>query len=361
MLAAIGRVHRGVRAVRGGAVAAGARRVPRAAGPRRRNARPRRHDDDHQGVPAGRADQGQPDTDRADAARPGARSGDRRRPGGRPVLALDLLHQPAGRRRRASRWACCSCPRAPSTRRAGSTCPASCWPAPGSRCSCTRCRPARRRGWGSPAVLATGLAGLVLLAVFLLVERRAAEPLLRLRLYRNRLFRITSLQATAASGGFIGTLFLVPLLLQNGLGFSAVHSGLSTFTEALGGMTGVQVTTPAVQAVRAAPPDDRRHVRHDRLDRPDGAGRPVRRGLADPGAHVLHRLLVRLRDVAVADREHGHHFRGGDRARLNAAQHGQAGGRRRPASRCSAPCSPRPERARPTWPATGSRSSPRPA
>jgi predicted MFS family arabinose efflux permease len=92
-------------------------------------------------------------------------------------------------------------------------------------------------------VVVTGLAGATLLAVFILVERRAAEPLLRLRLYRDGLFRFTSLQATAASGGFLGTLFLVPLLLQNGLGFSAVHSGLSTFTEALGGMLGVQVTT----------------------------------------------------------------------------------------------------------------------
>jgi predicted MFS family arabinose efflux permease len=35
----------------------------------------------------------------------------------------------------------------------------------------------------------------------------------------------------------------VPLLLQNGLGFSAIHSGLSTFTEALGGMTGTQVSS----------------------------------------------------------------------------------------------------------------------
>jgi EmrB/QacA subfamily drug resistance transporter len=97
-------------------------------------------------------------------------------------------------------------------------------------------------GWGSPAVLATGLCGLVLLAVFIAVERRPA-PLLRLRLYRGRLFRTTSLTLTAAGGGFMGTLFLAPLLLQNGLGFSAVHSGLSTFTEALGGMIGVQVTT----------------------------------------------------------------------------------------------------------------------
>jgi len=98
-------------------------------------------------------------------------------------------------------------------------------------------------GWGSAAVLGAGLTGLVLLAVFIAVEQRAAEPLLRLRLYRDGLFRITSLQLTAAAGGFMGTLFLVPLLLQNGLGFSAIHSGLSTFTEALGGMTGVQLTT----------------------------------------------------------------------------------------------------------------------
>lgn len=87
------------------------------------------------------------------------------------------------------------------------------------------------------------LPGLVLLAAFIAVERRVAEPMLRLRLYRDRLFRVTSLQLTFAAGGFVGTLFLVPLLLQNGLGFSAIHSGLSTFTEALGGMTGVQLTT----------------------------------------------------------------------------------------------------------------------
>src|ERR1700722_5871542 len=98
-------------------------------------------------------------------------------------------------------------------------------------------------GWGSAEVLGTGLPGLALLAVFTAGGRRAAEPLLRLRLYRDRLFRVTSLQMTAAGGGFMGTLFLVPLLLQSGLGFSAVHSGLSTFTEAIGGMLGVQVTS----------------------------------------------------------------------------------------------------------------------
>jgi EmrB/QacA subfamily drug resistance transporter len=98
-------------------------------------------------------------------------------------------------------------------------------------------------GWGAGSVLATGVAGLVLLALFVLVELRAAAPMLRLRIYANRLFRATNLQLTFAGAGFVGTLFLVPLLLQNGLGFSALHSGLSTFPEAIGGMIGVQVTS----------------------------------------------------------------------------------------------------------------------
>jgi EmrB/QacA subfamily drug resistance transporter len=98
-------------------------------------------------------------------------------------------------------------------------------------------------GWASVPVLATGLLGIVSLVAFAVVEQRVPEPMLRLRVYRDRIFRITSMQLTVAGGGFMGTLFLVPLLLQNGLGFSAIHSGLSTFTEALGGMAGVQVTT----------------------------------------------------------------------------------------------------------------------
>jgi EmrB/QacA subfamily drug resistance transporter len=98
-------------------------------------------------------------------------------------------------------------------------------------------------GWASAQVLATGILGVLLLGCFVIVELRVAEPMLRLRIYADRLFRTTNLQLAFAGAGFNGTLFLVPLLLQNGLGFTAVHSGLSTFPEALGGMTGVQVTT----------------------------------------------------------------------------------------------------------------------
>jgi EmrB/QacA subfamily drug resistance transporter len=97
-------------------------------------------------------------------------------------------------------------------------------------------------GWASPPVVTAGILGMLLLILFVVVELRVAEPMLRLRIYADRLFRTTNLQLAFAGAGFNGTLFLVPLLLQNGLGFTAVHSGLSTFPEAIGGMTGVQVT-----------------------------------------------------------------------------------------------------------------------
>jgi EmrB/QacA subfamily drug resistance transporter len=98
-------------------------------------------------------------------------------------------------------------------------------------------------GWGAPVVLGTLVPGAVLLAAFGVVETRTAEPMLRLRIFSDRLFRATNLQLTFAAAGFIGILFVVPLMLQNGLGFSAVHSGLSTCTEALGGMAGVQISS----------------------------------------------------------------------------------------------------------------------
>ncbi len=98
-------------------------------------------------------------------------------------------------------------------------------------------------GWASATVLGTGIPGLAALAAFIITELRTAQPMLELRVLGNRLFRTTTMQLTVGGAGFFATLFLVPLLLQDGLGFSALHSGLCTFTEALGGMTGIQITT----------------------------------------------------------------------------------------------------------------------
>jgi MFS family permease len=67
--------------------------------------------------------------------------------------------------------------------------------------------------------------------------------MLHLRMFGNRLFRTANLQSGAGTAGCLGMLFLVPLFLQNGLGMNALHSGLNTFPEAIGGMVGTQVSS----------------------------------------------------------------------------------------------------------------------
>jgi EmrB/QacA subfamily drug resistance transporter len=97
------------------------------------------------------------------------------------------------------------------------------------------------RGWTSPSVLSSALVGLLLLGVFVFVELRKGEPMLDLRLLGDRLFRTTNLVSTFSSAAFLGLLFVAPLFLQEGLGVSALTSGLTTFPEALGVVLSTQI------------------------------------------------------------------------------------------------------------------------
>ncbi len=97
------------------------------------------------------------------------------------------------------------------------------------------------RGWDSPAIVSCAVAGLLLLAAFVTLELRTANPMVQLRLLGNRLFRTTTLVSTAAFAGFGGILFLVPLFLQEARGASPLTSGLTTFPEALGVVASTQL------------------------------------------------------------------------------------------------------------------------
>lgn len=98
-----------------------------------------------------------------------------------------------------------------------------------------------REGWASVSILATGLGGVALLAVFVVHELRTADPLLDLRLFSNRLFRSCNLTLTFTFAAFLAVLFAVPLYLQQARGYSAWQSGLTTFPEALGVLTASQL------------------------------------------------------------------------------------------------------------------------
>ncbi|MDH6578678.1 MDR family MFS transporter [Kitasatospora sp. MAP5-34] len=97
------------------------------------------------------------------------------------------------------------------------------------------------QGWGSTRILASGGAGLAALVALVLVELRRPEPMLDLRLFRDRIFRTANLLSLFSGAAFLGMLYLFPLLMQDGLGMDALHSGLMVFPEAVGVMIASQV------------------------------------------------------------------------------------------------------------------------
>lgn len=97
------------------------------------------------------------------------------------------------------------------------------------------------KGFSDPTVVAFGTAGVALLAAFTVVELRAAEPMIDVRLFQNRLFRATNIVQLVGQGGLMGALFLLPILLQAEMGFTPLESGLATFPQAIGVVCMVQV------------------------------------------------------------------------------------------------------------------------
>ena len=86
---------------------------------------------------------------------------------------------------------------------------------------------AATKGWGAPETMALLVAGVVLLAAFVLVERRVQHPLLPLRIVLNR-FRGGAYLAIGLSAiGVFGIFLFLTYYLQLTLAYSPVKSGLA--------------------------------------------------------------------------------------------------------------------------------------
>ncbi|MGD9703236.1 MAG: MFS transporter [Acidimicrobiia bacterium] len=81
-------------------------------------------------------------------------------------------------------------------------------------------------GWTSPRVLGCLAASFVVVAFFVRAERRATEPLLPMSWLRRRNIVAPIASQTLSNFAYMGSFFLTPALLQNGLGYSESTSGL---------------------------------------------------------------------------------------------------------------------------------------
>jgi EmrB/QacA subfamily drug resistance transporter len=89
--------------------------------------------------------------------------------------------------------------------------------------------------WRSPPLLGLVVAAIVLLAGFVAVERRAAEPILPLVLFRNRVFVVASVVGLIVGLAMFGSVTYLPLYLQVVKGTAPARSGMQ-LAPMMGGM-----------------------------------------------------------------------------------------------------------------------------
>jgi EmrB/QacA subfamily drug resistance transporter len=80
--------------------------------------------------------------------------------------------------------------------------------------------------WGSPQIVGMGVVAVVALAALIRVESRAAEPILPLSLFRNRVFVVCSAVGLIVGFALFGALTYLPLFQQVVRGLSPTASGL---------------------------------------------------------------------------------------------------------------------------------------
>ncbi len=83
-------------------------------------------------------------------------------------------------------------------------------------------------GWGSPAIFGPLLLGVLCLASFVVHERRSADPMIELSLFRIRNFTIGNLETLTMYAGLSILFFFLIIFLQEVAGYSAIKAGLST-------------------------------------------------------------------------------------------------------------------------------------
>jgi DHA2 family methylenomycin A resistance protein-like MFS transporter len=99
-------------------------------------------------------------------------------------------------------------------------------------------------GWSSPFVIAGFAAFAICAALFVWRETRAPQPMLPLRLFKNRMFALTSLIGLLVNVAIYGLIFVLSLYFQQVNGLSAFETGLA-FVPMMGAVLPVNLLAAA--------------------------------------------------------------------------------------------------------------------
>src|SRR5262249_3346701 len=109
-----------------------------------------------------------------------------------------------------------------------------------------------RAGWGNPAILAAIVISTVLATLFVLQERRAAQPMLPLALFRHHRFTLASLVGLLVNIAFYGLIFVLSLYFQQINDLSPLATGLA-FVPMMGVVLPLNLLAPRAAEVFGAP------------------------------------------------------------------------------------------------------------
>lgn len=82
------------------------------------------------------------------------------------------------------------------------------------------------QGWGSPTVIATLIAAIILLAWYIKRQLSATEPILNFHIFANRQYRTGAILVMMDFGIILSSMYLLPMFWQNGLAIPVALTGI---------------------------------------------------------------------------------------------------------------------------------------
>jgi EmrB/QacA subfamily drug resistance transporter len=110
------------------------------------------------------------------------------------------------------------------------------------------------QGWGSARTIGSLVAVAVVLAAFVVAERRVAHPLVRLGIFRSGSLVQANVGAMCLQGSWIGFQFIATLYMQELRGWSALEAGIAIFPGgAMVALLAPRIAAPLVNRFGAPP------------------------------------------------------------------------------------------------------------
>ena len=106
-------------------------------------------------------------------------------------------------------------------------------------------------GWTSPTVLSFAGIGLLLLVVFVLIDRAYRAPIVRLNIFRSRSLSGANLAMFLVAGGMFAMFYFLSIFLQGVLGYSPLTTGLAMLPVCFGIGLGAAVASQVVKKTDA--------------------------------------------------------------------------------------------------------------